>query len=251
MRATDEIRALGESFLNIIYPPLCLLCERNLEGERLLCIRCRHSLVHEETISCGRCGAPEYSGDGCDRSCICRNLPEELMRVRSVARYEGTVRDLIHMFKFAGYRGLHSIMADIMMETGRSMISRDRDPIVMGVPLHRARRRERGYDQAAVLAKAVAEGLGVECARGVLVRQKHSRPQSELSLDERRENLEDAFVVRNASEVEGRIVLLVDDVVTTGITLGSCARALGSAGARGTLALTFARRILTEQLGGE
>jgi ComF family protein len=139
-----------------------------------------------------------------------------------------------------------------MMKTARTLVVPGDDAVVIGVPLHRARRRERGYDQARILAEALAAGLELECPDGVLVRRRHSKPQSDLPLDERFRNMEDAFVVRRSTVLEGRTVLLIDDVVTTGITLGSCARALAAAGVRRTIALTFARRILTdEQRGGK
>ncbi len=243
MSVLEQIRLLGMSFLNMIYPPVCLLCGEGLEAGGLVCKPCAGSFPAPESIACRRCGAPPADEPGGKHSCICRNLPAELELLRSAVRYESAVRDLIHHFKFGGYRGLNSIMAEAMLREGRSLVPEEEDMVVMGVPLHRARRRERGYDQAAILARDVSRGMDLVCLDGVLVRKKHSKPQSDLSLDERIRNLENAFVVRKASAVEGRTVLLVDDVVTTGITLGSCTRALVRAGARRTIALTFARRI--------
>jgi ComF family protein len=170
--------------------------------------------------------------------------------VRSSVLYTGIARDLIHLFKFGGYWGLASLISDVMIEDGRSMVKEERDIVVVGVPLHRVRLRERGYDQAGMLSRVLSGRLGLDCFDGALKRKKNTRPQAQLPLDERAGNLSNAFSVTEPSKFRDKSVLLIDDVTTSGITLGSCSTALTMAGARRVLALTFARRTLIESVEG-
>ncbi|MFQ6104787.1 MAG: ComF family protein [Candidatus Glassbacteria bacterium] len=232
---------LYKSAVNVIYPPLCLICGLDLEGEALVCRRCKGDIERTMGGICGRCGAAVESSK---ESCICRNLSSDLTRVRSSVLYTGVARGIVHLFKFGGYWSLASLLADRMIEDGRSLVGLREAVAVVGVPLHRVRLRERGYDQARMLARVISKRLGLECVDGMLRRRRNTRPQARLSLEERRQNLRDAFYVRDPSKVEDRTILLVDDVTTTGITLSSCATVLARVGAREVLALTFARRML-------
>ena len=154
----------------------------------------------------------------------------------------------MHRFKFGGYWGLASTITGIMIDDARSLLTghHDHDVVITGVPLHRVRLRERGYDQARMLAMAISEQLGIEHVDGALKRKRNTRPQAQLPLEERNRNVNGAFCVPDPAGIEDRTVLLIDDVATTGLTLSSCAHALAGAGARDVLALTFTRRLLSE-----
>ena len=114
-------------------------------------------------------------------------------------------------------------------------------PVVVSVPLHRARRRRRGFDQALWLARAVAARLGLRVAPGVLVRRRATRPQGDARVLSRTENVRGAFAVRAPEVVRARSVVLVDDVFTTGSTARACARLLRQAGARSVVLLVACR----------
>jgi len=223
------------------------VCESNLDGAALVCEGCAGKVERLGSPGCIRCGAPS----GVIRnSCVCRNLTAGIESLRSSTFYEGVVRDVIHHFKFGGYWGLASRMADMMEEDGRRLVEAMDDTVVVGIPLHRVRLKERGYDQAKLLARSLSGRLGLEYVEGVVKRIKNSKPQARLSLRERKGNVQDAFTIDDPSKIDNKTVLLIDDVCTTGITLSSCANVLTDAGARGVFALTFARRMLVEPFEG-
>jgi len=247
LRAGEYLSELYNGMLNVIYPPLCLICESDIDGPRLLCAHCLTGVERISGFHCDRCGAP--AGATKD-SCICHHLPDDLGVVRSSVQYSGAAREIVHFFKFGGYWGLATPIAEMMEEDVRSLAKEEDDSVVIGVPLHRIRQRERGYDQARLLARDLSARLGLDCIEDALKRCKNSKPQAQLSLKERVGNMSGAFKITNFSKIRGKTIFLVDDVITTGITLGSCATALIGAGAERVLAISFARRMLIEPVEG-
>ncbi len=157
--------------------------------------------------------------------------------------YEGAPRTAVHRLKYSGLRAIAPRMAASMAEAlaarqARGLIA----DFVVPVPLHPKRLRERGHNQAALLARGVAELLGLPLAEHALVRTSYEQPQVAAAAREARmANVEGAFAAAEDANVQGRGVVLVDDVMTTGSTLDSAARALKDAGARRVHALAFAR----------
>jgi ComF family protein len=150
----------------------------------------------------------------------------------AIGEYDGTLREIIHALKYQGRRSTAPRLAALMRQHGTGVLSGA--DCVVPVPLHRARERERGFNQAEDLARGL--GLPVAC---VLRRNRQTRPQVDLTATDRRENVADAFAVSSAAP--GPVVVLVDDVTTTGATLEACARVLRAAGAREVRTLTAAR----------
>lgn len=157
-----------------------------------------------------------------------------------MARFEGVVQDLIHLLKYQGKRSiakrLGAVLADRLLSD--SMVGRI--DLLIPVPLHSSRERERGYNQSALIARAVGEHLGVPVEERVLQRVKNTQTQTQLSASERSANVAGAFRVRVPEVVAGRRVALVDDVVTTGATADACAEALIATGASEILLLALA-----------
>lgn len=241
-RVRESLAELSRSMLNIVYPPLCLLCERELESGGLVCRGCIDKLERLPEPLCGRCGAPLGGAHG---SCICGAIPPELEKLRSSVSYEGVAKGIMHFYKFGGYRSLSSLLVRAMYGDAEALVRGEENAVVIGIPLHRARERERGYDQAGMLASGISAATGLPLAEGAVRRGRNTKPQAELSLEERRENLRDAFSMKDASKIAGKTVLLVDDVLTTGITMGFCGSVLKEAGAARVYGLTFARRMRT------
>ncbi|GAB4558827.1 MAG: hypothetical protein Kow0047_04290 [Anaerolineae bacterium] len=170
---------------------------------------------------------------------ICRHSPPPLTAIRSATEFQDPIREAIHRLKYRGCRDLAMPLAQLMY---------DRWPpdwgdvdLLAPVPLHPDRERARGYNQAALLARELANRLAVPLATHLLERVRATRPQVELSAQERRENVRGAFIVPRPEEARGAVVVLIDDVATTAATLSACADALWAAGVADVRAFTLAR----------
>lgn len=227
-----------------LFPDRCRLCDRVL---RLLtpapvCKNCLDSLrAAESPFLCQRCGLPFEAAaplHGVDECGLCRLRVWDFDRVRAFGAYEGPLRRLIHLLKYDKMSPLARPLAERMAARLPEVGTAD---ILVPVPLYRWRRWRRGFNQAEVLAKELARLSGTPWSRKILRRTRPTRPQVGLSHRERRLNLAGAFAVSSPGVLNGRRVLLVDDVMTTGATLDACARALKSAGAAWVAGLTAAR----------
>lgn len=223
-------------------PPRCRCCHAPLFGHYnpYLCADCAGSLPWIGPGACPGCGYPAGPhaslAEGCFR---CRGGRFNLTGAASVARYRAGARSLVLAFKFGGETELALPIASLMGERLRQADFSGGIDWVLPVALHPARRRQRGFDQAGLLATLVAGHAGLPCRTGLLKRNVHTRPQATLRREARLHNMKGAFSV--SEEVRGKRLLLVDDVMTTGATMSECARACRDAGARRVYALTFAR----------
>jgi len=191
---------------------------------------------------CDCCGDPLGTWNRPESLCICARCQTSrgaIERARAIGPYEGALRAIIHAFKYEGRRSLARPLAGRMRSRG-SVLLDDADWLVP-VPLHTSRRRERGFNQAVDLADHV--GLPVFHA---LWRTRRTPTQTELPEAERHVNVRDAFALATGARrsVPGRVLVLIDDVSTTGATLDACARVLKAAGAKEVRALTAARVVL-------
>ena len=218
--------------LDALFPPRCVGCRR--VGE-LLCAECLERIPLVEFPVCARCGDTVSTAGLCAR---CRVAPLQIECIRSVAYFEGVLRKAVHWFKYRGRTGLVEPLGALMAAYW------ERHPmqvdVVVPVPLHPARLRERGFNQAALLAREMARHVGLAVDESALTRRRATASQVGLSAVQRKENVCDAFGC-SGSSVVGRRVLLIDDVCTTGSTLEACAVALKKGGARSVRALTLAR----------
>ena len=190
-------------------------------------------------------GAAAGSADNLDGpGPVCAACPERargLDYVRAAARYDGVTREALHAFKFRGRRALATPLGDLLVETATGRLPAGPPDVLLPVPLHPRRERERGFNQAALLARALGRAWSRPVREDVLVRTVATASQTELDATARRANVRNAFRIRRPALVAGRHVALVDDVFTTGATLSECARCLREAGAARVGALTLAR----------
>lgn len=189
---------------------------------------------------CRCCGTPLRIDGLCGP---CRQRRPRFAYARAAARYEGLVREAIHALKFGGRRGLAGPLGDLLAGLGPSALPGAAPDLLVPVPLHRRRERERGYNQALLLSRRLGLAWGVAVATDVLVRQGATIPQVDLDAPARRRNVRGAFAVARPEAILGRHVVLVDDVLTTGATAGECARSLSRAGAAVVGVLTVARAV--------
>lgn len=209
-------------------PQRCPGCGVPADPARLLCDPCRAGIPRLECALCVRCLVAGGDGVGC------------LAHPGSVARaawvYDERAALIVQALKYGERPGLAGVLG---AEMARALPPGLRPDLVVEVPLHRTRQRERGYNQAAILADALADAIAAPRLAGMLTRVRATRAQARLGPAERRRNLADAFRVERPAALEGRSVLLVDDVLTTGATLEAALDTLAAAGARAT-ALTLA-----------
>jgi ComF family protein len=219
-------------FFDLLFPPRCVGCRR---VGAWLCAECLTQVPRVEPPFCARCGDAVVAGGLCAR---CRTSPLQIECIRSVVYFEGVLREAVHRLKYSGHTALAEPLGDLMILywTQHPMPA----DVVVPVPLHAARLRERGYNQAALLACEMARRVGLVVDEQVLVRQRATAPQVELDARQRKENVRAAFRC-SSNRLAGKQVLLIDDVCTTGATLEACAVALYEGGARGVQALTLAR----------
>ena len=244
------IRALvkaGFALADFVYPPFCSICRKGLgEGERIVCEACWSRMKRLPDPRCPRCGVPSaHPASGCP-NCAGKVFLFEGACVLS--GFDGVAKELIHLLK---YREKTSVgirlggMLALAVEADQRMQDAE---VLVPVPLHRSRARERGYNQAAIIAKGLGLAMEKPVVEQVLIRRKATATQTKLSAEERRRNLEGAFAVRDSHRVEGRRILLVDDVLTTGATLNACAQVLRAAGAIEVLAAAVASPIRGESV---
>ena len=224
---------IGRAALDLVFPPRCAVCGG---GGSFLCERCTEALPRALPPRCPLCWQLLRPSAACQD---CGGHHPAFAGVRAPYAFGGPARDVVHALKYKHFRALAEPMALLMARCmeGESIPAETLVP----VPLHPLRRRVRGYDQSALLARDLGKLTGLPVTETALVRRRATPPLARgLGAAERHQNVEGAFAVRG-DEVGGRRVLLIDDVTTTGATLDACARTLREAGAASVWGLTFAR----------
>lgn len=241
-RGRDALSAGWSAAIGVVYPPSCIACHQAVGEAQALCARCWSGIGFIERPYCERLGTPFAFDLGAGLlSPAAIADPPVFERARAVCRFDGTARDLVHRLKYGDRLELALTLGRMMHQAGRELIADA--AIIVPVPLHRTRLWTRRFNQATALAGIVAKLGGVPLAPVALARVKRTRQQVGLTRAQRADNLQGAFRVPPAArpQVEGRRVLLVDDVLTTGSTVNAASRALLRAGATHVDVLTFAR----------
>ena len=227
-------RGLADSLLNFVFPPVCGACKK---AGSLLCDACHAQLQWVQAPLCDRCGRPVARAT--DRCSVCQERPLPLQQIRAAVLFADPASKLIHNLKYNGAFGLAKPLAQMMIDAwDRWHMPVD---LVLPIPLHAERERKRGYNQSALLAREFSEGVALPYAEHALHRTRFTTPQVGLTAVERLVNVQDAFAADDC--VQGRHVLLVDDVCTTGATMAAAADALLAAGARAVSGYCVARAV--------
>ena len=228
--------------LGIVYPPTCVGCGGATGEPHSLCARCWSQIAFIERPFCERLGTPFAIDLGMPLlSPAAIAEPPVFERARAVARYDDVARRLVHRLKYGDRLELARALATMMVRSGAELLAEAQ--VIVPVPLHRWRLWWRRFNQAMALASVVSKASGVPCDPFLLARVKPTKPQVGLSKAQRGENLQGAFRVPAEARprLEGKRVLLVDDVLTTGATANAASRALLRGGARAVDVLAFAR----------
>lgn len=222
-----------------IFPRRCLLCRCWNSGT--LCSGCEVSFPWISSASCVTCARP-FEGAEKDHLCgDCLEKPAPFERLLALGIYRGGLHDLIGRLKYQGEERIALYFGDWLAEK----IQKEANPIdlIIPVPLHPKRLRQRGFNQSARLAQRLAKRLKLDWDPLLVKRVRETPSQTGLSAEERGRNLKNAFAVGDEGKLEGERVLLVDDVYTTGATLRSCAKLLKSNGVESLAAAVIARAV--------
>lgn len=237
------LRPFFAAALDFLFPPLCHLCRDFIPKASTLhiCPACRERLLPVASPLCVVCGIP-FVGAGDDHRCSnCITSHHHFEAARSALVYEGACRDLIHTFKYRNKTYLRRPLALLAIEHLSEFVCLRRPDLIVPVPLHCKRLRSRGFNQAVLLGEIFSTHWKIPLERHNLRRIRWTEPQINLSAGDRRANVKDAFTVQHPEQVNGRRLLLVDDVMTTGSTVEECAKVLKGAGAVDVSIVTVAR----------
>jgi ComF family protein len=233
-----------EAGLAFVYPARCQVCSeaRATAAEGYVCARCRRGVRVIAPPFCRRCGLP-FEGEitGPFQCGNCREMDLQFSWARSAVTATGVVLDVIHRYKYQRALWFEPFLGELLVQQAKPTVRPEDWDLIVPVPLHPVKRREREFNQAERLATRLSAATKIPLNAGALRRVEFTRTQTMLTRSERAANVRTAFVARPSAGLRDARVLLVDDVFTTGATTSACARTLRECGARDVAVWTVAR----------
>ncbi|MBN2688741.1 MAG: ComF family protein [Deltaproteobacteria bacterium] len=240
------IRNSGAAVIEIVFPSRCVVCGDFLDDgiSRPFCMNCLSGFHLIASPHCTRCGIPFSDLQGEDHLCgKCLSSEQFFSMARALGRYEDTLMTAIHTFKYGRNIPVGTALGRMMACGTYGGLSLEDFSLILPVPLHPKRLRERGFNQSGILAREIARKQSLSVDYESLERTIDTEPQTALRKTERSRNIRGAFNVRNRHTIKGKKILLIDDVFTTGSTVRECARVLLANGAEDVAVLTLARAL--------
>ena len=240
------MKALLRALADVIFPSTCLSCSAVLreDGTKPFCPSCTDKISLIAPPLCPVCGKPYGTPEGTDHvcgDCLTDKPPFDL--ARSAGRYDGPLLEAISRLKYQARTAAGVLLGRWMAARSWPGFCPTDYDWMLPVPLHPKRLRQRGFNQAVLLGRTVAGTFAIPFDTTVLQRRVHSSPQVGLGRNERKANARGAFAVNTPGRIEGKNIVVVDDVYTTGSTVRECARVLKKAGAASVAVLTLARAV--------
>jgi competence protein ComFC len=242
----DSLRSWLNAALGFAYPEICQICReaRATPAEGYVCGGCRAGVQFIKPPFCERCGRP-YEGDitvrfECDN---CREMEWHFAWARSAVVARDLVLEVIHGYKYRRALWFEPFLAELLICAARPVLDGQRADMIVPVPLHRRKQREREFNQAERLARRLGTATQLPVNARLLRRVRPTRTQTQLHREERLENVRNAFAMRGGRRLNGERIVLVDDVFTTGATTSACAGVLKAAGAGEVCVWTVARGV--------
>jgi len=243
-QVAGKIQRWLDNGLALLYPEVCQLChaEPATPREGFVGSHCWSQVRFIRPPFCDRCGLP-FEGEITDAfECAnCQELELQFTSARSAAVAKGVVLEVIHRFKYSRALWFENFLADLLVREAAPILRRQPWDLLVPVPLHPLKEREREFNQSALLARHLSRAINIPGDEQILRRTKPTETQTHLSRDQRATNMKSAFAVRPGASLDGSRIVLVDDVFTTGATTNDCARALRRAGAAEVCVWTVAR----------
>lgn len=244
MAAKTLVQTALNTTLGFFYPEVCALCkaEPATPADGFVGADCHKQVRVIRPPFCGRCGLP-FDGDlttpfECSN---CRELNLYFSSARSAVVARTVVLEAIHHFKYSRALWFENFLAGLLIAESAPILRGQKNSFIVPVPLHALKKREREFNQAAVLAVRLSRATAIPVNEKILARIKPTETQTHLKREERAVNMRGAFAVRDGPKLNGERIILVDDVFTTGATTNDCARALRAAGAGDVCVWTVAR----------
>jgi ComF family protein len=230
---TNSVRGWLNAGLGLFYPEVCQLCgeERATPVEGYVCGGCRAKARFIREPFCQRCGRP-YEGDITHpfECANCREMEWHFQSARSAVVARDAVLDVIHRYKYQRALWFEPFLADLLIRAAGPVLGQQKPSMIVPVPLHPTKQREREFNQAERLARRLGAAMQIPVNKRLLRRVVPTRTQTQLSRLERLENVRNAFAMRGGQRLNGERIVLLDDVFTTGATTSACARVLTAAG---------------------
>jgi ComF family protein len=246
MSAQLETDSLLDAALAFVFPPVCQLCNeaRAHAAEGYVCQDCYKHVRFVREPMCERCGLPfEGSITGLFECSNCREVELHFSSARSAVLAKDAVLEVIHRYKYNRSLWFEPFLADLLVRAAREEVRKEEWDVIVPVPLHPTKQREREFNQAERLARRLGNALEMPVQSRWLRRTTATRTQTLLSRTERAANVRKAFTVARGLQLNGERIVLIDDVLTTGATTNACAKALRDAGAGQVCVWTVARGI--------
>jgi ComF family protein len=237
------VKRLLNDVCDIVFPPRCLSCAENtLSAKETFCSSCLGKIRFISGSLCPICGMPFFASPA--QSHICGNCLENrpfYTQARAMAGFETIIMDAIHKFKYGRNITVGAALASCMADFSFPDFNYSKYSLLIPVPLHIKRLRERGFNQSLLLARKLGKKHRLPVNFSLLKRHKFTLTQTGLNKTEREKNIKGAFAVADIQKIRGKNIILIDDVYTTGATINECAKVLLKAGAEQVAVLTLAR----------
>ncbi len=230
---------LFRTFIGLFLPRICLNCDKHLlESEYLICSECYSSLKFLTEI-CPVCGAPKN-----ETKCITCETNEFIFdKARSVFSYDDILQNLIHEFKYNEMTSIIKLLGKLSHEYLTKFQPFDHIDYIVPVPLHKVKKRSRGFNQSEYIAREISRGMNWKCLPNLIKRKKFTETQTKLNKQQRRKNVSMAFRINQKYDIKYKNILLVDDVFTTGSTVNSIASVLKEKQVNKVYVFTIARAL--------
>ena len=236
------MRLLLGRLLQFFLPSQCPCCEQFLEEKQQgLCPPCLSTVQWIVPPFCTVCGSPFASPEAGEHPCgTCRTKRRYFTTARALGSYQGVLQEAIHRWKYEERMSLTRLFGQWMTEGLQRFWEFSSFDLLIPVPLHARRLRERGFNQALLLAAEISQKTGIPCEKRLLLKSKPTVPQIHLSGREREKEIKGAFRVAHEDRIQKKVILLIDDVFTTGATVNECSKVLLASGAQRVDVLTLA-----------
>ncbi len=222
----------SQMLINFLFPSVCCFCGEITAYDRAVCAHCRKTVLPISGITCSACGMERGF-------CSCAEQPTEYERCVASFYYEELPKQGILLLKYGETPYIARYLSAYMAKQFVARLQGIRFDMVIAVPMHRLKRRARGYNQAEMIARPLARRLGISYTKNILIQFRKNQSQHLQHRDVRTKNVAGIYRLGKGASIKGKTILLVDDILTTGATLRECARVLKAGGAKAVYCVVF------------